>query len=113
MKGVCWKVSLIKDKATGSSASLLYVLWVPFLENKHCMCNLCEKQKIVWTSGSHEALPKQQFQNIMVFFAVAYRNFKDYTHVFNFYFLLWVMCIILTAHCRTIQIYMWDSPNFA
>ena len=47
MKGVSWKVSLIKDKATGSSVSLLYVLWVPFLENKHCMCNLCEKQKIV------------------------------------------------------------------
>ena len=30
MKGVSWKVSLIKHKATGFSASLLYVLWVPF-----------------------------------------------------------------------------------
>ena len=56
-----WKVSLIKHKATGSSASLLHVLWVPFLENKHCMCILCEEQKIMWTSGLQEALPKQQF----------------------------------------------------
>ena len=64
--------SLIREKATGSSASLLYVLWIIFLETGHCSCSSYKKHEIVWTSGLHETVSKRQFENLMVVFEVAY-----------------------------------------
>ena len=72
-----WKVSLIRQKATGSSASLLYS--VPTLNSIVETGNLLHVQfvqgtKHRWTSGLHEVLCEQQFENMMVFFIVAYSN---------------------------------------
>ena len=39
--------SLIREKATGSTASLLYVLWILFLETGHCSCSSCTEHKIM------------------------------------------------------------------
>ena len=74
---VSWKVSLIRQKATGSSASLLYN--VPTLNSIVETGNLLHVQfvqgtKHRWTSGLHEVLREQQFENMMVFFTVAYSN---------------------------------------
>ena len=74
---VSWKVSLIRQKATGSSASLLYS--VPTLNSIVETGNFLHVQfvqgtKHRWTSGLHEVLCEQQFENMMVFFTVAYSN---------------------------------------
>ena len=74
---VSWKVSLIRQKATGSSASLLYS--VPTLNSIVETGNLLHVQfvqgtKHRWTSGLHEVLCEQQFENMMVFFTVACSN---------------------------------------
>ena len=70
-------MSLIRQKATGSSASLLYS--VPTLNSIVETGNLLHVQfvqgtKHRWTSGLHEVLCEQQFENMMVFFTVAYSN---------------------------------------
>ena len=42
------------------------------LETGNCTCISCKEQKIMWTLGLHEALNKRRFENIMVYFTVAY-----------------------------------------
>ena len=43
---VSWKISLIRDNATGSSASLLYVLWIIFFKTGYCTCSSCKERQV-------------------------------------------------------------------
>lgn len=46
---------------------------IVFLEFGHCKSSSCQEQKMVGLMlGLHEALPKWQFDSIIVFFKVAY-----------------------------------------
>ena len=45
---------------------------IVFLEFGHCKSSSCQEQKMVGMLGLHEALPKWQFESIIVFFKVAY-----------------------------------------
>lgn len=53
---VSWKVSFIRNNATGSRASLLHVLWIRVFKTGYCTCSSCKEQEILWMSGLHEAL---------------------------------------------------------
>ena len=44
---------------------------IVFLEFGHCKSSSCQEQKMVGMLGLHEALPKWQFESIIVFFKVA------------------------------------------
>lgn len=83
VREVSWKISLIREKATSSSASLLPAIARIVHEWK--------EQKIMWTSGLHEVLPRRQFENIMAFFTVAYKMKPVLIRMFLWRCNLWYM----------------------